>query len=567
MSMIAIAIIVVLTTSIAHSLYDRYHRKRKTLADILGSWGKPPSVSYRPGHLESIASYYHNRKAADPAVPSVDDITWNDLDMNDVFKRVNNTHSTIGEETLYALLRQPVTDPDELATRHRWIGYFSSQSAERCKIQYSLNLLGKNRQLNLTDYLFHPSTPRRWTLHTYLPLSGIAVISPLVLLYNLNLGIILIILSYITNFFIHYSRKAEIILHLEAYTEILRLIDCSRRVSKCKLSGFESYKSQMQSNNHQLKRVIKRISRLSFSNTGTLLDVILEYVKIFYLLELIGFEIVQRSISKYQHVLLDIYYSLGFIDAMISISSYRESLEYYCKPFFGPFEKGTGKVYLEDIYHPLIENPVPNSISIDKNILISGSNASGKSVFLKTIGVNAIFAQTIYTCLATRYEAFLFSTILSSMALRDNIIKGESYFIIEIKSIKRMLDYSNPKLPCLCIIDEILRGTNTVERISASSQVLKYLANSNCICIAATHDIELTFINQRQYRNMHFQENIIGGDVIFDYKIRDGRTETRNAIKLLSVMGYDEAIIMGAEKLATKYDTKFNKMWLDGIVE
>ena len=108
-------------------------------------------------------------------------------------------------------------------------------------------------------------------------------------------------------------------------------------------------------------------------------------------------------------------------------------------------------------------------------------------------------------------------------------------------------------MPCLCFIDEVLRGTNTVERIAASSQVLLQLAGQNCICIAATHDIELTFILEKCYRNVHFQEEITGDGIVFDYRLRDGRATSKNAIKLLRLIGYSAAIVEEAEKRADSF--------------
>ena len=194
----------------------------------------------------------------------------------------------------------------------------------------------------------------------------------------------------------------------------------------------------------------------------------------------------------------------------------------------------------------MIQEPVKNSISTDRGVLLTGSNASGKSTFLKTMALNAILAQTIHTCLAGCYEAPFFR-VLSSMALRDDLGSGESYYIVEIKSLKRILDASaGEDVPLLCFVDEVLRGTNTVERIAASTQILKSLSGRNILCFAATHDIELTELLKEEYNNYHFEEEIRDGDIFFNYKLMSGKATTRNAIKLLELMGYDEKIIQEA---------------------
>ena len=140
------------------------------------------------------------------------------------------------------------------------------------------------------------------------------------------------------------------------------------------------------------------------------------------------------------------------------------------------------------------------------------------------------------------------------MALKDNIQSSESYFIVEIKSLKRILDAVNQdKTPVLCFVDEVLRGTNTVERIAASSRILQSFADSGVMCFAATHDIELTHMLEHLYSNYHFKEDVKDNDVIFNYRLYEGRAVSRNAIKLLGVLGYDENVITKADETAKRF--------------
>ena len=215
-------------------------------------------------------------------------------------------------------------------------------------------------------------------------------------------------------------------------------------------------------------------------------------------------------------------------------------------------KKGSAGINAEDIYHPLIENPVTNPVFISKPLLVTGSNASGKSTYLKTIAINAIFAQTIATCLAKKYRSAVFN-IFSSMALKDSVVHGESYYIAEIKSLKRIIERTEEDLQVLCVIDEVLRGTNTIERIAASSQVLRYLAEKKVLCIAATHDLELSEILGQIYDNCHFQEKYTGNNIEFDYTLYPGKSSTRNAIKLLGIMGFPAKVVKDAEKRAERF--------------
>ncbi len=246
-----------------------------------------------------------------------------------------------------------------------------------------------------------------------------------------------------------------------------------------------------------------------------------------------------------------LYFALGRLETYISIAYFRASLNNWCKP-----QAGDG-ILISDGYHPLISNPVVNSISANQGVLLTGSNASGKSTFLKTVALNALLAETISTVCATEYRGKHYS-IFSSMSLRDNLSGQDSYFMVEIKAMKRILDYRQKYIDkeVLCFVDEVLRGTNTIERISASTQILKYLSDNNCLCFAATHDGELTYLLEDKYTNYHFEEEIKDGDVSFNYLLNKGRAFTRNAIKLLEVMGFPSNIVVSAENRAKDFIEK-----------
>ena len=175
------------------------------------------------------------------------------------------------------------------------------------------------------------------------------------------------------------------------------------------------------------------------------------------------------------------------------------------------------------------------------------------STFLRTIAINAILSQSIFTSTSKKYVASQFR-VYSSMALVDDLSNNNSYYIVEIKSLKRIIDAScKSGNPVLCFVDEVLRGTNTVERIAASSEILKYLSSKNVLCVAATHDIELTSILKKWYENYHFQEEVTDDTVKFNYKLYSGPATTRNAIKLLNMMGYDKEIVTQSEKQAAYF--------------
>lgn len=207
----------------------------------------------------------------------------------------------------------------------------------------------------------------------------------------------------------------------------------------------------------------------------------------------------------------------------------------------------------EGLYHPLLKKPVANDMNTTDCVLITGSNASGKSTFLRTAAINVLLAQTVHTCMAKAFAAPCYR-MYTSISISDDLLNGESTYVVEIRALKRIIDAAEVKgTPVIAFTDEILRGTNTVERIAAAAQILKYLKEEGVFCFAATHDVELTVLLQKEYHNYHFTEVVENGEVIFPYQLKEGRVRSRNAIRLLAGMGYDKKITETAEKMASDF--------------
>lgn len=321
-------------------------------------------------------------------------------------------------------------------------------------------------------------------------------------------------------------------------------------ILKKKLVANDYYKEIMQKDYTSVKKYLGWTTMLKPADWGnqSLEEIVLDYFRLITHFDNILFYRCMRRLKQNMNAVESLITTMGFLESIIAIGSLRKALPYYCVPEF--LERG--ELDIQDAYHPLIEEPIANSICAEKGILVTGSNASGKSTFLKTIAINAIMAQGLHTCAANIYRG-PWCQIFSSMALRDNIYQGESYFIAEIKALKRILETEDENLPVLCFVDEVLRGTNTVERIAASTQVLREFQRRNILCFAATHDIELTFLLEKEFENYHFQEQIQDGEVIFDYQLYKGRSNSRNAIRLLELLGYEKDIVEGANEMVARF--------------
>ena len=330
------------------------------------------------------------------------------------------------------------------------------------------------------------------------------------------------------------------------------MLKFSEKVEKLSISELELYLSDLK----KCRKKFGNFKRKTYffvagaAVSGGPETILIEYFNYMFHFDLIQFPGIVKELKNHLDDFEKMTSVIGLLESMAAIASFRAMMQEHTVPVLK--KSKTGFLNMDEGYHPMISDPVKNSIKVERGVLLTGSNASGKSTFLKTVAINAILAQTVHTCMAKRYESSFFR-IYSSMALRDDLVGQESYYIVEIKALKRILDVLDEEMPVLCFVDEVLRGTNTVERIAASSQILKSLSREDVICFAATHDVELTHMLEKEYDNYHFQEEVKDDDILFNYLLYPGRATSRNAIKLLSIMGYDQKIISSAETSAERF--------------
>ena len=208
-------------------------------------------------------------------------------------------------------------------------------------------------------------------------------------------------------------------------------------------------------------------------------------------------------------------------------------------------DKNTEKgLIMSGVYHPMIDpaTVISNDATLsDKLTIITGSNMSGKTTFLRTIAINMVLG---YVGCGVCAESFSvpYARIFTSMRVMDDVGGGISTFYAEILRIKEMAEYlaQSPELPAICMIDEIFKGTNSADRIVGSEEALKKLSGGNAMVIVTTHDFELCDLKTVAgvpADNYHFEEYYEGNELRFDYKIKDGRCSTRNAMAILKMAG------------------------------
>lgn len=193
----------------------------------------------------------------------------------------------------------------------------------------------------------------------------------------------------------------------------------------------------------------------------------------------------------------------------------------------------------EQAFHPLIaeDKAIANSFKMEKHVcVITGSNMSGKTTFLRTVGLNLVLAFSGGPVMAKKFKCSPME-IYTSMRLEDNI-NGISTFYAELLRIKEIVEANNQGKNMIALIDEIFKGTNSKDRIYGAVETIKQLSSANIFTFITTHDFELCELeNQIACCNYHFSEDYQDDKIIFDYLIKKGRCKTTNAKYLLQMVG------------------------------
>jgi hypothetical protein len=235
--------------------------------------------------------------------------------------------------------------------------------------------------------------------------------------------------------------------------------------------------------------------------------------------------------------------ALAELEALGSLAGLAHARPDYCVPDVS--EEGPPRLTATRLGHPLLQSPVCNDVDLTgpgKALIITGSNMSGKTTFLRTLGVNAVLALAGGPVCATSFRCSVRS-VLTGMRVKDSLERGVSYFYAEVQRIKALLDGARAAQGrALFLLDEILLGTNARERQLASREILRLLLEAGVIGAVATHDLTLSSMADGvadRLRNLHFEDHVVDGQMTFDYLLKEGVVRGTNALRMLREAGID----------------------------
>ena len=519
-------IILITLVNVIISIIER----RKQIAKINTLWDNKLKLESFIRPNSRFDAQYHAYRDHYNEQSFIDDKTWSDLNMDTLFHKINFNFTAIGEMRLYATLRGMFK-----VNQTSLINMFKENKVFRLNVSYILSKIGKNVYPLFPDQMLPTKRNILLMFCPLLPFIGFAFIFLIP-----SKGILICLTFMILNAILSFKLKKSYDQDLKSIFYTANVIKQSQALSKIESTPAISVDFTHFKASRRFSGLLARVESQDMASS------IIMFIKLVFMIDYVLFHLIQRSYFKYQEEVMTCYDYISILDNHYSIAMYQHTLTHYCYPKINHNING---LQMKSIIHPLLdeENAIANTIDISNHILLTGSNASGKSTFMKAVALNLILAQSIQTATA---HSFIYQPgyVMTSMANADDVLSGDSYFMSELKSIRRLFN-THQCNKIYCFIDEIFKGTNTTERIAASESVLSYLDNQKAYqVIAATHDVELSTLLENTYNNYHFNESIQENSIFFDYKIKPGKANTRNAIELLRITQFPIDIYQRAQQ-------------------
>jgi len=525
---------------------DRIRHRRKysnLLANVRQQWiaQSPSDVDF-----EWIEGQYYNWEEDDTGI---DPYSWDELELNDVFLKANRTFTSLGDIALYSMLRTPLLKKESLQERGYLIRVLHENAEVREAMQMDLCKLGRSRQFRLEDLDNVIQMPSKSFRSATVILKSLVIISFLLLLILQNsitilaaIVIALLSLVFSTWFRLLFFWRGETFVYLG------RAIACAESLAQLGQKSPLPHADELRELSELTREVCQknRMFERDESNSTELTVLFGYYIRSFLLLDVSDYFRFIDLVSKHRLNIRKLLRLLGELDAFQSVISFRNRLPVFCEPEFTDEDK----LILDCMgcQHPLLNSSVANSIFLEySNAFITGSNTSGKSTFLRTIGLNAIMAQTIYTVSATAYKAPPFK-ILTSINSYDDLSESKSLFQMEAERLHNIIMTPNDFQQALCIVDEPLKGTNSLEAVCATIETLRYVSDKKMIALFSSHHTQIAQELPDNYKIFHFSAPTTEDPMKQNYLLQAGLEYRFNGIDTLERVGFPASIVDGARK-------------------
>ncbi|MGE0552753.1 MAG: hypothetical protein AB7R55_04930 [Gemmatimonadales bacterium] len=553
----AVGLLALLALIAAALVWERGQRNR-LLARLRARWGRPAPVARYPEVIGGYHRWLAQQRAPDA---SIDERTAADLHFEELFAAVDHTLSGIGRQVLYDRLRHAEPPPDSALVGHL-ADRVTGDAALRERLQLLLVRLEDTATYGLWQLTMPgaiPTDPRM----AVLPFLTAGIVGSMVAIPFFPPATLALIGFVVVGLLLRTSLGWKLNWLLPTVRQLAGFLAVAKRLARVQ-HGSERVATGVDAADVIQVEGIRKLARWAGGDRtgagGELLAMFQEYLNLVLLLDGNVLFFASRQLERKADVILRLLGAVGRVDTALAIASYRSSVR-WVRPRLDRDRSGPVPLELRALRHPLLDNPVPNDLTVgaERGMVVTGSNMSGKSTYLRTVGVTVVMAQTMETCLADRYSAPVLR-VRSAIGRSDDLLAGKSYYLAEVEAVIEMVTRSAEPTPTLMLFDELFRGTNAVERIAAGAAVLRELLDraagaSPHVVLVATHDGELVdLLADHGYRPVHFEESVDAEGISFDYLLKPGPARTRNAIALLEQRGAPARLIETARTLAVDLD-------------
>ncbi len=474
---------------------------------------------------------------------AVDDKTWADLELPALFRQIDTTLTRPGSQYLYRLLRTYDFDADSMARRCAAYRALATDADLREELQLALSGLQADSAAHIVEVIHGPAPLTLARPHLLYTWSFVCLATLLwAAISAVGLWPLAIILA--VNFAVLYMIMPRLNREAENLIQARRLLSVADRLGSVKPHGaIEEVGALAQDRlrHARLRRSLQWLALLSYDTVWGGVSIGLNWL---CLARLVAYQRAIHRFMRSRHEWASTFERVASIDAAIAVTGFLQRLPVHCRPTV----TSEPVIALTGGYHPLIAQPQVNSVALARrSALITGSNLSGKTTFVKMIAINIILGHTLGVCLAAS-ATLPRSGVMAQIRSGQSVESGKSRYAAEAEAIGEFVRRAARGDCRVFVIDEPFSGTNTVERIAVAKAVLDAIS-AHAQILATTHDIELQHLLGDAFEYFYFRED---PDVegFFDFKIRSGISTERNAIRVLQRMGFPPEIISAALSLA-----------------
>lgn len=509
-------------------------------APLRAKWGRPGD-----GNAFGASWYFDLTRKRSSRAAVVDDKTWSDLEFPRIFTAMDTTITPIGRQCLFAQLRTYEYDRPVLDQHCHAYAVLGTNRELRERLQLALKPLAVDSAAHIADLLLGPEPER-------VPRSGLIVPCMLLAIAALMAAVMhlapiwLCAIPLLINMSVAGKVDAKLGRNVDALLDCGRMLGVANRIANISSRERLSFLTQLGAEGNLRKELKAQIKWLWALDRLRYVDLVSGVIAIFNFVFLLKLALYAHAIERFSRNRarwLSTFRLIGAMDAAIAVAGFLSRYPEHCRPDV----VDEPRIKIENGYHPLLSKPVNNSILLARrSALVTGSNMTGKTTFIKMVAINVVLGHTLGICLADQ-ATLPRSPMRALIRGEQSVAEGKSRYLAEAEAIQEFIGEAATGECGIFILDEPFSGTNTVERIAIAKAVLRAIGTS-AQTLVTTHDVELQHLLGEKFELFYFQEDpSVRG--FFDHKLHVGVGTQRNAIRVLERLGYPAEII--AEALAT----------------